>query len=474
MTLYHAGEELTQLNDNHGERMKPLRNSGQDKGRPSLVENVPPEVLLELFSILLDDDSRNMIFPSHVCRLWRDLITQSSALWSCITLGDADESEENVFAFLKTCLQRAGAHPLSLSIHPDNDMMKPSALLKAVLQAAGKSEWSSISYDSHNINDFVHFFDGSFDLRQVTRLSLACNASGQGILDLNLPGGVVDMRPFTHLRSLNLEFLERFDITRVLVPWDQLTHLNLTVFIDSRLCVSILRRCINLESCELYPTTHEDLHILHDVGYERKLVRLPQLKHLHLTCYDVPSLLPDNLRCPVLEEASFDYVTKGVDGHCDFLESFIIKCRNTLLKLGLPGLMTDDFSKIQGRLTVLEELTITGPFGSPPSILGYDVTTPGPNSRYDRGVRTFFKNLRERPESLPKLTTLCMLEQRPEERLSVEREVAKFIKCRLFEFKDAPLKVIFRLKEGDKEEQNQRQENFREWQALGITIDFDL
>ncbi|KAJ3490340.1 hypothetical protein NLJ89_g11438 [Agrocybe chaxingu] len=124
--------------------------------------------------------------------------------------------------------------------------------------------------------------------------------------------------------------------------------------------------------------------------------------------------------------------------------------------------MTDDISKIQGRLTVLEELTITGPFGLPPSILGYDITPLGPSSRYYRGVRTFFKNLSARPGSLPKLTTLCMLELRPEERLSVEREVAKFIESRLLDFNGAPLKVIFRLNEGDKEEQSERQEIFRE------------
>ncbi|CAA7269828.1 unnamed protein product [Cyclocybe aegerita] len=146
----------------------------------------------------------------------------------CISLGDFDEDDEAVFDYLRACIQRAGLCPLLLAINPNNKRMNPAALLEAVLKAGGKCEWASINYSPDKIAEFRPFFDGRFNLGQVRNLSLTCCVRARGVFELDLPSGVADMRPFTHLRSLTLDFWKKIDITRVLVPWDQLTNLKLT------------------------------------------------------------------------------------------------------------------------------------------------------------------------------------------------------------------------------------------------------
>ncbi|KAJ3515679.1 hypothetical protein NLJ89_g1607 [Agrocybe chaxingu] len=363
--------------------------------------------------------------------------------------------------------------PLSLSINLDNERMNPDTLLEAVFNVAGKYQWKSISYKSNKIAEFIPFFDGRFNLGQVRslsiRLSLTCvDREEQGIFELDLPGGVVDMRPFTHLRSLNLNFEEEINITKVLVPWGQLTDLKLTSSIDSRLCLSILRHCTNLETCELHPKTYKDRKI----EKYKQPVRLPQLKQLRIiTSSDIPAMLVDNLQCPALQDASFHY-DYDEERNYSFLLSFIENCRETLLKLELPGLITDEFIEMQGHLNVLEELTITGRFGWPETF--EDLMDGRADRPYDAGMRAFFQDLKRRPETLPKLKVLRILDQRPEEKSSVGREVAQFIDSRLANCKDsAPLHIVFRLNKDASEEQRKLGQKYRKWRAQGFTMDFE-
>ncbi|CAA7269799.1 unnamed protein product [Cyclocybe aegerita] len=137
------------------------------------IHRFPPEIILEVLVMLLDDNSRNMIYPSHVCRLWRRLIIQSPSLWTCIVLGDDDEEEYDVVPYLVTVVERASGHPLSLSIGPNNELRKPSELLDDVTVMAGE-----------------------------------CRERIYGPHEWLLPEGVVDFRPFTQLRSLTLDSMQ--------------------------------------------------------------------------------------------------------------------------------------------------------------------------------------------------------------------------------------------------------------------------
>ncbi|CAA7269800.1 unnamed protein product [Cyclocybe aegerita] len=385
MALYTTQEELEALVSDYRRDLerKELQRQKSLKGRPSLIQQVPPEVLLEVFSILVNNDSRNMVFPSHVCRLWRGLITESSSLWTCIALGHYNEDKEAVFAYLQTVVSRAGPRQLSLSIYPDSKFLTACELLKIVLKVAENAEWCSLCYESYKIDEFVPYFDGSANVAHVRSLSLICRVRDFGIFELDLPGGVVDMQPFVQLRSLTLEFLQQVRTANVLAPWDQLTALNLGAYMDSLRYLTILRSCVNLETCRLCPDTNDDMQKISHEELERDPIQLTQLKRLHLTTYRVPALIPWNLQCPALQDATFDYDENDDNDECCELISFIRSCGTTLQKMQLPGIATDYFHEMQDDLKVLERLTISGPFGSP------DIDELSKKEIYTAGIRFF-------------------------------------------------------------------------------------
>ncbi|KAJ3496193.1 hypothetical protein NLJ89_g10517 [Agrocybe chaxingu] len=372
MAMYTTQEELeTLVNDYRRdlERTELLRRQSlTGTGRPSLIHRLPPEVLLEVFSILLDNHSRNMVFPSHVCRLWQSLITESSWLWTSIALSDYNEDGEIVPSYLNTIIQRANT---------------------PVLKVAGKAEWCSISYKSDEIEDFIPFFDGSFNVAHVRRLSLSSSRRGTGIFELDLLGGVVDMHPFKQLKSRTLDFPQEVRTNNFLVPWHQLTDLEITAYMDSLHARSVLRHCINLKNCQLCLATSEDIERIYHERVEQDQIRLPSLEQLQLTAIEVPSLVPGKLQCPILRNATFNYGDNDCDNESSKLFLFIRSCGTTLRKLRLPGLATDILNEIQGDLQALEELTISGPFGQPES-LEYSIE----EKSYSPGINAFFQCLR--------------------------------------------------------------------------------
>ncbi|CAA7269827.1 unnamed protein product [Cyclocybe aegerita] len=125
--------------------------------------------------------------------------------------------------------------------------------------------------------------------------------------------------------------------------------------------------------------------------------QLPEVKQLHLPTFEVPSLLPDNLQCPALEEATFFYENEEEEGARRFLFSFLESCGQTLLKLGLPGKAIDSdyrFQRVLVHLRVLEELTVTGPLGWPDNL----ERDGSPDSQvYDVGTYSFFNGLKKQP-----------------------------------------------------------------------------
>ncbi|CAA7269812.1 unnamed protein product [Cyclocybe aegerita] len=465
MAMYTTQEELEALVNDYRrdlERKELLRRQSLT-GRPSLIHQLPPEVLLEVFSILLDNDSRNMVFPSHVCRLWRSLITESSWLWTSITLSDYNEDGETVPSYLNTIIQRAKTRRLSLRINSNE-------LLKAVLKVAGKAEWCSISYISDEIEDFIPFFDGSFNVAHVRRLSLSSSRRGTGIFELDLLGGVVDMHPFKQLKSLTLDFPQEVRTNIFLVPWHQLTDLAITAYMDSLHGLSVLRHCINLKNCQLCLDTSEDIERIYHDRVEQDQIRLPSLEQLQLTAIEVPSLVPWKLQCPTLHKAIFNYDDNDCDNASSKLFSFIRSCGTTLRKLYLPGLVTDIFDEIQGDLQALEELTISGPFGLSES-LEHSVE----EKSYILGIEAFFQSLIDCPKDLPQLKVLRLLDQRIEEKVAMESHVVRFLDFRLsYEDQVSSLqKVVVRLNWKSRQQRNERRGKCRKWAEQGIQVDFE-
>ncbi|CAA7269813.1 unnamed protein product [Cyclocybe aegerita] len=430
MALYTTQQELEALIADYRRdlerRESPHR--GSLKSRPSLVQQKPG-------------------LPSHVCRLWGSLITQSSSLWTCIALGDHNEDEETVFAYLQTVIQRAGSRRLSLSINSDSNFLVAYELLKTVLKVAGRAEWCSMCYESDKIDGFLR--------RQSRRRACQepvpymhrarCRDFRVGLARRSDRHAALCATAFIDPRLSSGSPHHKY----VLAPWNQLTNLNLGADMDSLRYLSILQR-------------------IYSKAVERDQILLPNLKQLQLTAYEAPALIPWNLQCPALRDATFNYDRNYDEDECSQLISFIGSRGSTLQKLRVPGLVTDSFDEIQDDLKALEELTIFGPFGWPDSIEYTGAKC------YSSGVRAFFRSLVDHPTALPRLKILRILDQRLEEKVIVESYVVRFIDSRMAA-KDqvSPLQqVVVELDLDCSHEQMERRKKCREWHAQGIRVDF--
>ena len=60
--------------------------------RPVSIERLPPELLVTIFSVLVEDERAQNLHPSyrmimtHVCRRWRHLAEDSRNLWTHIKM----------------------------------------------------------------------------------------------------------------------------------------------------------------------------------------------------------------------------------------------------------------------------------------------------------------------------------------------------------------------------------------------------
>ncbi|CAA7269815.1 unnamed protein product [Cyclocybe aegerita] len=325
-----------------------------------LEHSVPPEILSETFSHLIDGDSRNVILPSHVCSLWRETALQDTSLWTYIRLGDKNEYKRIALAFLKTCIARARGRLLSISVKPHNQYVSPNAYIFAIyesLMIQNDGKWESFSLTTTKITDCVLLF--AFLAREsaptVKTLSATClDRKNDYPIDGLLPQKLLGLQALPILQHLTLDFSHQFRQAKASVFWDRLTSLKVTSKMRSAKYLSILRLCVNLESCSISPETRDDRDALKG-SYEP--VHLAKLKKLEIFSYWVPSLVAVQLVCPALEEAIIQFEVRYHEEA--ELASFFKKCAATLQVLKVPG----SFCRVEKwarPLENLQELTVTG------------------------------------------------------------------------------------------------------------------
>ncbi|CAA7268181.1 unnamed protein product [Cyclocybe aegerita] len=272
------------------------------------IRDVPPEILVETFSYLVDGDSRNLIFPSHVCRLWRDIILRDATLWTCIHLGDRDKPAAVALRFLKTCIQRARERSLSLFI---NDCKKfLSSSMNPLVALAHASRWESLALTAEQIEDCIVFIDGlpPSSIQTIKGLSfLRLDGRIHRPFGEALPQKNLNLQRFAALKALTINFSNRLLNTKETCSWKQLTDLKLTSGMRSIRFIAILRYCVSLESCSISLNSNFDKDDLEKSGRLATKTCLPNLKKLELVAETVPSLLPARLICPALQEATFFY-----------------------------------------------------------------------------------------------------------------------------------------------------------------------
>jgi len=87
------------------------------------INHLPPEVLALIPSFLADH--KDLVFTTHVCRHWRNIIVASPPLWSSL---DNETVHKDLVA---TYIDRCGGTPLDLNFSSESD--KNTSFLKKVI-----------------------------------------------------------------------------------------------------------------------------------------------------------------------------------------------------------------------------------------------------------------------------------------------------------------------------------------------------
>ncbi|KAJ3498031.1 hypothetical protein NLJ89_g10270 [Agrocybe chaxingu] len=351
---------------------------------------LPPDVLLEVFHHLLsdDNDSKTIIYPSHVSRLWRRTAIGAPFLWTRLLIGASEEGKDAA-----TCAQRAGGCLMSLTmVERTSWPRKPSSkdFVLAVLEVTRSCRWEKICLSSRHTSDLEHLFGGCLDSENVAEVHTFSLTNRYSDSKEHSKAGIFDLQPYRALTSFTFDFRGQKHADIFSVPWQQLTYLKLVMAVDTAQHLQFLRQCVNLETCILKDGSrsrarHEPVHLL-------KLKRLEIL--------ETPDIIFD-LHTPAIEELvlhsnSDDY---GREELWDYLSSI----GSTLRKIELPGEMMWQFPSFFKSLEVLEELVISG------SLEGrWDDDFEDERMSHDQGVRVLLQDMLY---SRPRLRTLELKDQ---------------------------------------------------------------
>ncbi|KAF9019620.1 hypothetical protein BDZ89DRAFT_310447 [Hymenopellis radicata] len=205
------------------------------------VQSLPPEILSYIFSLTFEKPFR--IFESRmpwrlgqVCRHWRALACQTPSLWNSFVAGRYFSEDAFHEPILKEVLNRSGNTPLHVSL----DGLCTSMLAR---HASRLSELQ-----------VTCCFDGLCDFKAAPEMSILTKLclnvryifephSGRVYFD------IASKAPrLTHV-VLNVVYVS-VDLPRaLLLPWPQITHLELELGINNyQTIIGILSQCLNLVS----------------------------------------------------------------------------------------------------------------------------------------------------------------------------------------------------------------------------------
>ncbi|KAJ3500020.1 hypothetical protein NLJ89_g9978 [Agrocybe chaxingu] len=467
-----------------------LRQQANFLPTPTDIRAVPPEILAETFSHLVNGDSRNLIFPSHVCRLWRDVILRDAALWTCIHLGDHDKPAAVALRFLKTCIQRAHERPFSLFINDCKKIMSMSGFMNSLVVLAHASRWESLALTAEQIEDCIVLIDGlpPSSIQTIKELSfLRLDGRTHSPLGEALPQKNLNLQRFAALKALTINFPNRLSNTKETCSWNQLTDLKLSSGMRSIRFLAILRHCASLNTCSISLNSNFDKCDLEKSGRLAAKTCLPNLKKLELVAEAAPSLLPTRLICPALQEATFfynfnSYYVASINDDLDDLdddpgikaklEKFVQNCGKTLRKLQVPGAFYDGLGSCASKLENLEELVVVGEFNNMEDDCTDQVVIRSQ-------VRDFFRPLivTDKKAYLPRLRTLRLLEQEPRAKEYIEDNLFQVVKSRMSETAGVVRlgRVVLKMDESSQRWQKleAHRRGYREWENQGLRVELD-
>ncbi|KAF7346504.1 F-box domain-containing protein [Mycena sanguinolenta] len=286
---------------------------------------IPHDILLEIFSACLPSKHNALIDPTQaplllgrICRHWRSVAYSAPMLWSSIhipplaDLSMPPNTLSGLQRLVETWFERSGACPLSVSFfefmnYPEsNSDLEKHLLAPQILAASQRLHCLSLAGDAQLLRPILQLGPGHLPALKTFRMKTSQNQALGSTNILELPT----------LENVALSIST--DPLPLPLPWSRLRILRLECYsrwtpngseggLDFDGALDVLRRCPNLERCEMRITKysqHSDfdpsqiilpqLHTLLFSGWEFQLHKwidlvAPNLRSLQIGDLNVPS-----------------------------------------------------------------------------------------------------------------------------------------------------------------------------------------
>ena len=168
---------------------------GYDLASCSIVDHLPPELLIEIFVFCTEDlgDGLVPLTLARVCRYWRDVGSASPRIWQRLVLSDRHKLEAS-HAQAELWLSRAGQLPLYVHANLESrDNLLP--LLSPVLPFIHRWSTFDVSVDDSSEHiDFVPLVQGASEVRMEHLQIIIRGTSGiEGLIEHLHPVEVSDL-----------------------------------------------------------------------------------------------------------------------------------------------------------------------------------------------------------------------------------------------------------------------------------------
>ncbi|KAF7348339.1 hypothetical protein MSAN_01787900 [Mycena sanguinolenta] len=304
---------LVQLKEKRGLLQKPI---DAHKALISPMRLIPQDILLEIFCSCLPREHNALIDPNEaplllgrISRHWRDVAYSSPMLWSSMHIPSPDlrRMPPNILLELERIveawLERSATCPLSISLvdhtdYLDSDIKKHPLMLQ-LLAVSQRLRHLTLSGDAVTIGPFLQLGPEELPQLKSSRIRYLSSYSDFPSI-LQIPT----------LEDVALCTVGSTDPLSLSLPWSRLTRLRLECYshwteqgpdgglnLDGAL--DILRKCPNLEHCEIRVTRYSE-----HSGLTRSppSIIMPQLHTLSITGWEfqlqkwISELVAPNLR----------------------------------------------------------------------------------------------------------------------------------------------------------------------------------
>lgn len=209
------------------------------------VRQLPAELLSEIFLFTFNPFNgarRDVLRLSHVCAFWRQVAHTTPQLWTTLRLDV--RHDRTVQANSMACIQAwlARSSPLTVSIRLHCRITGVDIFLSTM--APSMNRWETFELVTNDISGLGRISPEPTEM--LTTLSLQTTQST-----------ALTIYTFAKASRLREVTLDVFDLSQIVLPWSQLTHLDVsTKSADS--CLQVLLKCANLVSATFSTTLWEE------------------------------------------------------------------------------------------------------------------------------------------------------------------------------------------------------------------------